>query len=97
MLSNLQNVNYVQWAPLLCMLARTEAHDVSAIAGAVKSLKYALNTNRTIVEPTLCNIWRHMDAVYNWEPSMYEALASIAARFAQLMNDYSPGSDSKVV
>ena len=28
---------------------------------------------------------------------MYEALASVAARCSQLVNDYSPGSDSKVV
>ncbi len=87
------------------MLARIEAdkishtynHDGSAIAGAMQPVKYALNTNQSIVEPTLCNIWCHMEAVYNWEPPMYEALASVAARCAQLVNDYSPGSYSIVV
>ena len=83
MLSNLQDVDDVQWIPLLSMLARPEAdkisrtfnHDGSVIAGSMKSVKYALTTNRTNVEPTLLNIWRHMKAVYNWEPTMYEALA----------------------
>ena len=63
----------------------------------MKPVKYALNTSRIIVEPMLLNIWRHMEAVYDWEPAMYEALASMAARCSQLINDYSPGSDSKVV
>jgi hypothetical protein len=105
MLNNLQNVNYIQWIPLRCVFARAEAdklsrkynHDGSAVAGAMPPVKYELNTNRTIVEPTLCNIFLHMDAVYNWEPPMYAALALVAARCAQIVSDYSPGSDSKVV
>ena len=105
MLSNLQNVDYVQWAPLLLVLARADCalisltynHDGPAVAGAMKPVKYSLNTSRNIVEPTLLNIWRHMEAVYDWEPAMFEALASVAARCSHLVNDYSTGSDSKVV
>jgi hypothetical protein len=105
MLSNLQNVDYVQWAPLLLVLARADCalisltynHDGPAVAGAMKPVKYPLNTSRNIVEPTLLNIWRHMEAVYDWEPAMFEALASVASRCSHLVNDYSTGSDSKVV
>jgi hypothetical protein len=64
-------------------ISRTYNHDSSAIAVAMKPVKYALNTNRTIMKTTLLNIWRHIDAVYDWEPAMYEALASVAARCSQ--------------
>jgi hypothetical protein len=37
-----------------------------------------------------------MEAVYD-EPEMYDALALVSARCSQLVDDYSPGSDSKVV
>ena len=105
MLSNLQNVNYVQWVPLRLVLAPPESaiishtynHDGPAVAGAMEPIEYELNTSRIVVGPTLLNIWLHMAAVYDWEPTMFEALASVAARCSQLVNDYSPCSDSKVV
>ena len=40
---------------------------------------------------------RHLESFYIWEPSVYEALAVVAARCAQSVNDYSPDSDVKVV
>ena len=40
---------------------------------------------------------RHLESFYIWEPPVYEALAVVAARCAQLVNDYSPDSDVKVV
>ncbi len=57
----------------------------------MKPVKYVLNTNQTIIEPTLCNMWHHMEALYDWEPAMHEALTLVAARCAQLVNDYSLG------
>ncbi len=43
--------------------------------------EYTLNTNRAIVETTLCNMWRHTEAVYDWEPAMYDALVMVVARW----------------
>ena len=40
---------------------------------------------------------RHLDSFYIWETSVYEVLVVVAARCVQLVNDYSPDSDVKVV
>ncbi len=56
------------------LISLTYNHAGPAVAGVLKPVKYSLNTSRNIVELTLLNIWRHMEAVYDWEPAMFEAL-----------------------
>ena len=70
----MQNANYVHWAALRLVFARSKANDVvsrtynhddmSAFAGTMKTIQYALNTNRVIMEPTLCNIRREATSTH---------------------------------
>ncbi len=47
---------------------------------------YMQHSSRVCVVPTLCNMWRHMEAAYGWDPAMYAALKSITLRLAQLVD-----------
>ena len=60
-------------------------------------IAYMSHLSKMCVVPTLCNMWRHMEAVYGWDPAMYSALKSISLRLAQLVDNYASGSDTEVV
>lgn len=103
LLGNLQDVNYSTWFPLILALAEPDADRVfrkfnhASAIHTLTPIAYMPHLSKMCVVPTLCNMWRHMEAVYGWDPAMYSALKSISLRLAQLVDNYASGSDTEVV